>query len=285
MPSVLCCTTRRQLSPDIPNSRVVETPKGDRHDLQGRTALSSPYNVLEYTHHDDTDPEIRRIFALSSLADNDHGSSTSLEHPSPRRAPRSNHKKSSSRLSVALRKRFSRDSDFSDRSTRVKRNLSEEEVERRKELKRALHQRVRDEILEDGAAGEGDYDTDAELIVTPVTTKIRSAGVIKTSPQHLSDVISRADSSRSLGTINKKPESTYQLSPPARTSSKTKDHINDSPSSKSEYREDAYQDLPAGYGSDDMFEPKSMVYVTNLESGNVHLLADVVCLRQSKLLI
>ena len=281
MPSVLCCASRRQLSPEIPNSRVVETPKADRHGSQGQTALSPPYNVLEYTHHDETDPEIRRIFALSSLADDDHGSSASLEHPSPRRASRSNHKKSSSRLSVALRKRFSRDSDFSDRSTRVKRNLSEEEVERRKELRRALHQRVRDEMLEDGVAGEGDYDTDAELIVTPVMTKVRSIGAIKISPQHLGSTVSRADSSRSLGISNRKLEAAYQPLPPTRTSSKTKDHINDSPSSKSEHWEDAYQDLPiepATYENDDVFEPKSMVYVTNLEPGNVHPLAGLVCL-------
>ncbi|MCJ1357524.1 MAG: hypothetical protein MMC33_007520 [Icmadophila ericetorum] len=266
MPKIFCCTSRRQLSPDIPNIRYVESPRDGTQDLQIQAPVPSPH-VLGSAQNDETDPEIRKLFALSDQADDDHGSCTSLEHPGSRRASKAKHKKSSSRLSIALRKRFSRDSAFSDRSSPVKRSLSEEEVERRKELKRALHQRVRNELLEGGAAGEGDYDTDAELIITPFMTKVRSEGAIKISPQQLSDVFRRADSSKSLDILDQKLEAAVQPSPPARTSSNAKHHTNDSPSSKSEHWEDAHQHLPIEPAAtkEDVLDPEGMVYVTNLE--------------------
>ena len=60
--------------------------------------------------------------------------------------------------------------------------LSEEDAERRKELKRAMHQRVKDELLADRIAGLGGYDSDAEIISTPTMTKSRNGGTIKISP-------------------------------------------------------------------------------------------------------
>ena len=90
---------------------------------------------------------------------------------------------------------------FSNNSSRRKSKFvpSEEDVERRKELKRALHRRLKDELLKDRAASQGGYDTDAEIIKTPRVTTSRSGGAIRISPKKLSDLMRSLESSQSAG--------------------------------------------------------------------------------------
>jgi uncharacterized protein YdaT len=76
-------------------------------------------------------------------------------------------KKSSSTLNAVktkLRHHLSRDSATSKRQSRSV-GTSEEEVERRKELKRLNHRRIQEEL-----SNEGIYDEDAESLSTITTT-------------------------------------------------------------------------------------------------------------------
>ncbi|MCJ1388767.1 hypothetical protein MMC18_001617 [Xylographa bjoerkii] len=116
---------------------------------------------------------------------------------------------STSRLQEVLRKRLSRDSVFSTKSSRRKSKItvSEEDADRRKELKRALHQRLRDELLADRTASQGGYDVDAEMITTPKVTTRRSGGAIQMSPKELSDLMRRMNISNS----NNELRDSYEL--------------------------------------------------------------------------
>ena len=114
---------------------------------------------------------------------------------------RKRQRSSTNRLHDVLRKRLSRDSIFSTKSSKRKSKfvLSEEDIERRKELKRALHRRLKDELLIDRAASQGGYDTDAEIIKTPRVTTSRSGGAIRISSKKLSDLMRSLESSQSAG--------------------------------------------------------------------------------------
>ena len=95
---------------------------------------------------------------------------------------------------------------------RSKVTVSEEDVERRKELRRALHQRLRDELLADRAASQGGYDDDAEIMVTPHMTKSKSGGATKMSPKELTNLMRRFESLQSDAGLR---EDFYQPRPSA----------------------------------------------------------------------
>ena len=106
-------------------------------------------------------------------------------------------------LSARLRKRFSKDSNLSKHSSGVnKLNVSEEETERRRELKRALHERVRTEIFQDGRESRAGCDPDAQLIATPATVSSLNQCDIAISPSQLNKVMRRLDF---VGTENVQP--------------------------------------------------------------------------------
>ncbi|MCJ1416835.1 hypothetical protein MMC32_003174 [Xylographa parallela] len=198
MASLFCCVSRGRSSPDLPNAKVISSTEDKSQSLLRRPHLQRSIATNGSTLSEDVH-ELDMIFA-SSQDQSPHAS------PHKRRiynAETTNSKKhsrsSTSRLHDVLRKRLSRDSIFSAKSSRRKSkiSLSEEDVERRKELKRALHQRLRDELLADRTASQGGYDVDAEIITTPKVTKSRSGGAIKMSPKELSDLMKRLTISQS----------------------------------------------------------------------------------------
>ena len=72
--------------------------------------------------------------------------------------------------------------------------MSFEGADRRAELKRVLHRRVRESLLEDSTADDARYDEDAVAIDTPTSTLGRHEGSIKVSPRYLSNVLKRSNS-------------------------------------------------------------------------------------------
>lgn len=75
---------------------------------------------------------------------------------------------------------------------------SQDEIERRNELRQALHKRVQEELLDDRTASQGGYDADAELIATPEVTFGKSSGAFKISPQQVRNIIKQQDSLNSI---------------------------------------------------------------------------------------
>ncbi|MCJ1315366.1 hypothetical protein MMC15_000685 [Xylographa vitiligo] len=198
MASLFCCVTRGRSSPDLPHAKLVSSTEDKRQSLLQRPHLQRSITKNESTFSEDAH-ELDMIF-------------TSSHDQSPQVSPHKHHmynaeltaskkhsRSSTSRLQEVLRKRLSRDSVFSAKSSRRKSkiSLSEEDVERRKELKRALHQRLRDELLTDRTVSQGGYDVDAEVITTPNVTRSRSGGAIKMSPKELGDLMRRLNTSKS----------------------------------------------------------------------------------------
>jgi len=198
MSSLLCCTGCRRPSPDLPNVRHVPSPSDKSRALLQRSHVPRSTGTVDSTGSEDR-RELRRIFDSSQEQSDEKASSCQQAYPLGSTGARERHRSSTSRLQDVLRKRLSRDSGFSAKSSKRKSkiNLSEEDLERRKELKRALHRRLRDELLKDQAASQGGYDPDAEMIPTPDLTKSRNGGTIQISPKSLSDIMRRLESSQS----------------------------------------------------------------------------------------
>ncbi|MCJ1404057.1 hypothetical protein MMC11_007281 [Xylographa trunciseda] len=209
MASLFCCVSRGRSSPDLPNSRILSSTEDKSQSLLQRPHLQRSVATNNYALSEDAH-ELDMIFASSS-------DQTQQASPHKRRVynaettdSKRHSRSSTSRLQEVLRKRLSRDSVFSVKSSRRKSKVtpSEEDVERRKELKRALHQRLRDELLADRTASQGGYDVDAEVITTPNITKSRSGGAIHMSPKELSDLMRRMNISHSTNELR----DSYELS-------------------------------------------------------------------------
>ena len=144
---------------------------------------------------------IREIFASASKDESSYETPAESAHDLPKQRevrPGIHRSESSRRLHEAtskVRKRMSRDSGMSKRSPKktLRSSLSTEDIERRNELKRALHKRVEDDILEDLTASDNSYDEDAVPIKTPRTTWDRHEGAIQISPKRLSKALRRPD--------------------------------------------------------------------------------------------
>ena len=203
MAGLLCCTTCRRPSPELPNVRYASSPADNSRVLLQRSRVPQSMCTVNSTESEDRH-ELRRIFA-SSQEQSGHTATTQRDgYLSGSTDSRRRQRSSASRLHDVLRKRLSRDSIFSTKSSKRKSKfvLSEEDVERRKELKRALHRRLKDELLKDRAASQGGYDTDAEIIKTPRVTTSRSGGAIRISPKKLSDLMRTLESSQSAGSYS-----------------------------------------------------------------------------------
>ncbi|MCJ1294913.1 hypothetical protein MMC34_006473 [Xylographa carneopallida] len=210
MSSLFCCVSRGRSSPDLPNVKLVSSVEDKPQGILPRPNLHRSIATNESTFSEDAH-ELDMIFASSQ----DQSPQASLHkrrvYNTDLTDPKRHSRSSTSRLQEVLRKRLSRDSIFSAKSSRRKSkiSLSEEDVERRKELKRALHQRLRDELLADRTASQGGYDVDAEIITTPKVTKSRSGGAIKMSPKELSDLMRRLNTASS----NHDLHDSYGISP------------------------------------------------------------------------
>ena len=207
MSSLLCCVSCRRPSPDLPNVRLASSASDNSRGFLQRSHVPRSTGTLDSTGSEDRQ-ELRRIFDSSQEQSDEKGSSRKQGYSSGSTDTRARHRSSTSRLQDVLKKRLSRDSGFSAKSSRRKSkvNLSEEDIERRKELKRALHRRLRDELLKDQAASQGGYDPDAEIIQTPKVTKSRSGGAIQISPKGLSDIMRRLESESACQDLCQVPE-------------------------------------------------------------------------------
>lgn len=192
-----CCSFRRAVSPEPQPAVLIHTSRtGERFALSSHTpSRAGSREKVSNTQpaHESSAPANNQVTHETSTASgNDIGSAHGTES-----GPR--HRGSNSLLhgvASKVRKRVSRDSGMSKQSskTRLRSSLSEDEYQRRAELKRALHQRVREHIQEGTAVSDASYDEDAVPIKTPRGTWGRHEGSIQISPKHLSDALRRSES-------------------------------------------------------------------------------------------
>ena len=193
MAPIRCCGFGGSPSPEPEPLRLVESSQG-----RGRFALSSTASSAESS---DVRP-IQEIFASASKNEGGYEAQRASGHDlrSRRELETPIHRKESSRrlheAANKVRKRMSRDSSISRRSSkhRLSASKSNEEVERRSELKRALHQRVQSDLIEDFTISEASYDEDAVPIKTPQTTWGRHEGSVKISPKDLGNALAKSGS-------------------------------------------------------------------------------------------
>ena len=157
-------------------------------------------DTSEWSKNDKDAWQIDKIFALSPpdiSEQHNRNRSTERGFTESERDGTLEHKGSKSRLSRVIRQRFSRESRIcmSDSKVKSKSAGSQEVVEPCKVLEQVLSQNEEERVLDDCRASQGSYDIDAEQITTLRVTKNRSGGIIKISPQHLSDVANRDQSS------------------------------------------------------------------------------------------
>ncbi|MCJ1467191.1 hypothetical protein MMC07_005814 [Pseudocyphellaria aurata] len=174
-----CCCLRQGSLNELPNIRVVNLPE------ELSSALLSDITPTSTRSANDL-PPIRGIFAFS-FEDPDFSGNQRFSDQGfgPKRAMlfsarRREGNRKLHEIARILRSRISRDSEVSKRSKRrskqSKNNSSEEDFERRKELKRALHRRLEEELLQDRTSSEDGYDADAIPIKTPNGTWGRNGG-------------------------------------------------------------------------------------------------------------
>ena len=186
-----CCSFRRAVSPEPQPAVLVDTSQtGGRFTLSSHTPsrAGSHENASNAQPVDGQNDVAREISAASG---NDitsaHGTESGV------------HRRGSNRrlydVASNIRKRMSGDSGMSKRSskTRHSSSLSEDEYQRRQELKRALHQRVQDDVAEGSHISDGSYDEDAVPIKTPRGTWGRQEGSVQISPTHLSNALRRSE--------------------------------------------------------------------------------------------
>ena len=193
MAPIRCCGFGGSPSPEPEPHRLVDSSQG-----RGRFALSSNASSAESS---DVRP-IQEIFASISKHEGGYEAhkASGHDHPLRRELETLIHRKESSRrlheVASKVRKKISRDSSISRRSSkhRLSTSNSNEDIERRNELKRALHQRVQSDLIEDLTVSDNSYDEDAVPIKTPQTTWGRHEGSIKISPKDLSKALAKSGS-------------------------------------------------------------------------------------------
>ena len=193
MAPIRCCGFGGSPSPEPEPLRLVDSSQG-----RGRFALSSTASSAASS---DVRP-IQEIFASASKDEGGYEAHTASGHDFPPRRELEtpmHRKESSGRLhevASKVRKRLSRDSGISRRSSKHKLSASKsnEDIERRSELKRALHQRVQSDLVEDLTASDQSYDEDAVPIKTPQTSWGRHEGSVKISPKDLGKALAKAGS-------------------------------------------------------------------------------------------
>ncbi len=188
-----CCGFRRYSSPEPEPIHLIDTSQ-----TKGRFALSS-HSASSTSSPVDVRP-IQEIFASASRDEGNDDTPTvsARDLPSRREMASGICRRSSSRHRLHeaarnVRKRMSRDSGISKRSSKqgLRSSMSKEDMDRRDELKRALQERVRTDILEDD---DTIYDKDAVPIKSPAVTWGRHEGLIQISPKQLSKAMRRSHS-------------------------------------------------------------------------------------------
>jgi hypothetical protein len=153
MASLSCCTSRQPPSPDGPPPRPAESPSKILKLVPKDYLPEKTWSSISRLSNLEDATEIQGTFEDKSDTDDEGYNVTA--------------KKSSRTLNAVkskLRQHLSRDSATSKRQSRSV-GTSEEEVERRKELKRLNHKRIQEEL-----SNEGMYDDDAESLSTIATT-------------------------------------------------------------------------------------------------------------------
>lgn len=193
-----CCGFRRAVSPEPLPSILIDTSQ-----TGGRFALSSHTPSRAGSHEKVSKAQpIHKIFASATRNDlaNEVPTASGNDIASTYETESNVRRRGSNRrfhdVASKLQKRMSRDSGMSKRSSkrRLRSSLSEDEFQRREELKRALHQRVQDDIDERTNISDGSYDDDAVPIKTPKGTWGRHEGSIQISPKHLRNALRRSES-------------------------------------------------------------------------------------------
>ena len=209
MAPIRCCGFGGSPSPEPEPLRPVYSSQG-----RGRFALSSTASSAASS---DVRP-IQEIFASVSKDEGGYEAHTASGHdvPSRRELETPMHRKDSSRrlheVASKVRKRLSRDSSISRRSSkhRLSASKSNEDIERRSELKRALHRRVQSDLIEDLTTSDRSYDEDAVPIKTPQTSWGRHEGSVKISPKDLGKALAKAGSHSSYAERSQRdPSQTY----------------------------------------------------------------------------
>lgn len=191
-----CCSFRQAVSPDPQPAVRINTPRtGQRFALSSHTPsqagsheevanilplhqISAPINYHDVAHKTFTASGNDITSAPETESVVHHRGSNGLLHS----------------VASKVRERVSRDSGMSKQSSKTRSRLSEDEYQRREELKRALHQSVREHIYEGTNISDASYDEDAVPIKTPRGTWGRHEGSIQISPKHLSNALRRPDS-------------------------------------------------------------------------------------------
>ena len=206
-----CCGFRRAVSPEPQPSVLIDTSQ-----TGGRFALSSHTPSRARSHERIPKAQhINGIFALATRNDLAHeiptasGNDVILIHETESDVRQRGSKPQLHDVVSKLPKRMSRDSGMSKQNSkpRLRNSPSEDEHQRREELKRALHQRVQEDIDEGTNISDGSYDDDAVPIKTPEGTWSRHEGSIQISPKHLSNALRRSESPSAYAELNSRTTS------------------------------------------------------------------------------
>lgn len=190
-----CCHLRHTSLNELPNSRVVslfeELPSALISDITPTSSRSAgdlqPIRHIFASSLEEPDPSERQRYT-----DQGFGPKRAMLFSARRREGNRKLRE----LARILRHRISRESEVSKRSSRKKSrsDASEEDIERRKELKRALHRRLEEELLQDRTSSEGGYDADAVPIKTPNGTWGRIGGSGRYNSDRLQPEVGRFES-------------------------------------------------------------------------------------------
>ncbi len=193
-----CCSFRRAVSPDPQPAVLIDTSQ-----TGGRFALSShtPSQAGSYNDVSDVHP-IPGVSTSATKSDTALPSSIASRvniasaHETESIVRRRDSNRRLHDVAIKVRKKMSRDSGISKRSStsRLRSSLSEDDYKRRDELKRALHQRVQEDIDEGSNLSDVSYDEDAVAIKTPKGTWGRHEDSIQINPKHLSNALRRSES-------------------------------------------------------------------------------------------
>lgn len=165
-----CCRFRPASLNNLPNSETLHL-RGERPQTLPRVFPQNPVETPSSSTGTETLQPTRDIFVPSNSG---REPSEDQDPQDPELGPkrttmffRISNKKSNSRLhdiAKVVRKRVARESEASKGSSKKssKPSLKEEDLARRRELRRALHRRLEEELLRDSEDG---YDTDAVPII------------------------------------------------------------------------------------------------------------------------
>lgn len=164
-----CCRFRLASLNNWSNSEILDS-RGEHSHTLPKKFLQNPVAALTSSTDTETLQPIRETFVTSNIG-TDPSEDQDSQDPDlgPKRTMffRIDDKKSNSKLhdiARVVRKRMSRESEASKGSSKKssKFGLKEEDLARRRELRRALHRRLEEELLQDSDDG---YDSDAVPII------------------------------------------------------------------------------------------------------------------------